>query len=254
MVARLAVWFATEPVTAGDVLGALAVLFAVSAVGAAVRYRARARARELDQVKLVERERLARDLHDTVAHHVSAMAIRAQAGLVTAETRPDAATDALRVIESEATRALAEMRALVRVLRTGEPAQLTPGPSVADLAQLAGPSRGGPAVDVELAGDLGGLSPSVGAAIYRLAQEAVTNARRHARHATRVEVRVSADDRSVRLRVTDDGDAAARADGETGFGLVGMAERAGLLGGTCEAGPGPERGWTVTAVLPRVAA
>lgn len=260
---RLALWFATEPVPPGDLLGGLAVLFAVCAVGAAVRYRSRARAREIDQIKLVERERLARDLHDTVAHHVSAMAIRAQAGLVTAETRPDAATDALRVIEAEATKALTEMRALVRVLRTGgaagggasgDAAELTPGPRIADLAQLAGPSRGGPAVEVELAGDLDGLSPSVSAAVYRLAQEAVTNARRHARHATRVEVRVSADDRSVRLRVTDDGDAVAGPPGATGFGLVGMAERAGLLGGTCEAGPNPDRGWTVSAVLPRAAA
>jgi len=78
----------------------------------------------------------------------------------------------------------------------------------------------------------------------------VTNARRHARHATRIEVRVAADDRTVRLRVTDDGDS-GRAAGSSGYGLVGMAERAGLLGGTCAAGPNPDRGWTVTAVLPR---
>jgi signal transduction histidine kinase len=80
----------------------------------------------------------------------------------------------------------------------------------------------------------------------------VTNARRHARHATRVDVRVDADERSVRLRVSDDGD--SRAAGSPGYGLVGMAERAGLLGGTCAAGPNPDRGWTVTAVLPRVRA
>jgi signal transduction histidine kinase len=251
---RLVLYYATEPVTVEDVIGSLAVLFAVSAIGVAVRYRGRARARELDQVKLVERERLARDLHDTVAHHVSAMAVRAQAGLVTAEAQPSAATDALRDIETEAGRALAEMRALVRVLRTNEPDALTPGPRIADLAQLAGPSRGGPTVDVELIGDLEGLSPPVSAAVYRLAQEAVTNARRHARRATRIAVSVAADTQTVQLRVNDDGEIpSGRSPTLAGYGLTGMVERAELLGGACQAGPDPVKGWTVTAVLPRVA-
>ncbi|WP_332108222.1 ATP-binding protein [Phytohabitans suffuscus] len=88
-----------------------------------------------------------------------------------------------------------------------------------------------------------------------MAQESVTNARRHARHATRIEVRVAADDTSVHLRVSDDGESsAARPAGAPGFGLIGMMERADLLGGTCAAGPNPDRGWTVTAVLPRAGA
>jgi signal transduction histidine kinase len=232
-----------------NAVGGLAVLTAIAGVGVAVRYRASARRRLLDQVAVLERERLARDLHDTVAHHVSAMAIRAQAGLATAELDPAAATEALRVIEAEATRTLAEMRAMVRVLRGTAPADLAPGPSLLDVAGLATPGRTGPAVDVEVTGDLAGVPPAVGAAIYRLAQESVTNARRHARHATRIEVRVAADDAEVRLRVTDDGDAAHGA--APGYGLLGMAERAQLLGGTCEAGPGPGRGWTVRAALPR---
>ena len=92
----------------------------------------------------------------------------------------------------------------------------------------------------------------MGTAIYRLAQEAVTNARRHARHATRIEVRVAADDTSVRLRVSDDGDTGPmRPNAAPGYGLIGMIERVDLLGGPCEAGPNPDRGWTVTAVLPR---
>jgi signal transduction histidine kinase len=217
-----------------------------------LRYRARARQRELDQVKLLERERLARDLHDTVAHHVSAMIIRAQAGLATAPLNPSAATDALRVIEAEASKALAEMRGIVRVLRTDEPAELAPTPQVADLHTLAGRHLAGPAVEVAVDGDVEDLPAPVGTAIFRLAQESVTNARRHARNATRIAVSVVADDRSVRLQVTDDGEAApARAATAGGFGLAGMIERAGLVGGTCEAGPGPVRGWTVTAVLPR---
>ncbi|MFI6575506.1 sensor histidine kinase [Nocardiopsis sp. NPDC050513] len=233
-----------------DTVGGFAVLFSVGALGAALRFRAKARARELDQVRLRERERVARDLHDTVAHHVSAMAIRAQAGLVTAESRPGAAVDALRVIESEAARALTEMRAMVRALRRSDPADLAPHPGVGDLRRLAGRDRSGPSVQVEVDGAVDDLPPSVAAAVFRLAQESVTNARRHARNATRVEVRVTADDTSVRLRVSDDGDA-VRPTASRGYGLTGMFERAGLLGGSCEAAPDPGGGWTVTAVLPR---
>ncbi|MEV1170613.1 sensor histidine kinase [Nonomuraea sp. NPDC049784] len=236
-----------------DAVAAFVVMFSAIALGLAVRYRGRARIRELEQVKLLEREQLARDLHDTVAHHVSAMAIRAQAGLATAATQPEAATDALRVIEAEASRTLAEMRAMVRLLRRNEPAELAPGRQIADLEQLAGRARVGPSVDVEIFGDLDGLPPSVGAAIFRIAQESVTNARRHARHATRIAIQVAADDTSVRLRVSDDGDTSSVRT-MPGYGLLGMIERAGLLGGTCEAGPNPDRGWTVTAVLPRTGA
>ncbi|WP_177245198.1 sensor histidine kinase [Streptosporangium canum] len=239
-------------ITPGDVVGAFAVMFAAMALGGALRYRAGARTREFDQIKLLEREQLARDLHDTIAHHVSAMAIRAQAGLATSESRPNAATDALRVIEAEAARALDEMRAMVRILRRDQPADLAPGRRVTDLEQLASRDPSGPAVDVEISGDVDDLPPSVEAAIYRLAQESITNAQRHARHATRIEVHVTADDTSVRLRVSDDGDSGPiRPAAPPGYGLIGMIERADLLGGTCEAGPNPDRGWTVTAVLPR---
>ncbi|WP_460303680.1 sensor histidine kinase [Actinocorallia aurea] len=238
--------------SAADLVGALAVLCAAMALGGALRYRAGARAREFDQVKMLERERLARDLHDTVAHHVSAMAIRAQAGLATAPSNPEAATEALRVIEREASATLAEMRAMVRVLRHDLPADLSPSPRVTDLERLADGSRTGPAVEVRISGDLDELAPPVAAAVYRLAQESVTNARRHARNATRVSVRVAADDALVRLRVSDDGDTGLIRPGTApGYGLIGMIERAQLLGGTCTAGPDPERGWTVSAVLPR---
>jgi signal transduction histidine kinase len=233
-------------VSLGDALGGCVVLFSAMAFGAALRYRSRSRSRELDQVKLLERERLARDLHDTVAHHVSAMAIRAQAGIALSATQPDAAVDALRVIDAEAARALDEMRGVVRILR----ADRSPTPGIADIERLAAPT--GPSVEVDLVGDVTHLPSPVGAAVYRLAQEAITNARRHARNATRIQVRVAADDTAVRLSVRDNGDAGHSA-ATPGYGLVGMAERAGLLGGTCEAGPDPDRGWTVTAVLPRAA-
>lgn len=235
-------------ISVGEAGSGSAVLGTACAVGAAVRYRGRARARELEQVKLLERERLARDLHDTVAHHVSAMAIRAQAGLATAASRPEAATEALGLIESEASRALAEMRTMVRALRRNESADLAPSPTVADVALLASPGRPGPEVDVRIDGSVDDLPKSVGTAIYRLTQESVTNARRHARHATLIEVSVVVGASSVRLRVSDDGDTATTA--VPGHGLIGMMERADLLGGSCEAGPNSGRGWTVTAVLP----
>ena len=252
MLARVGLWTVLGYMSLADMTAGFAVLAAAMALGAALRYRSRARLRELDQVKLLERERLARDLHDTVAHHVSAMAIRAQAGLAVSAAQPNAATEALRVIEAEASRALAEMRTMVRVLRRDHPADLAPSPRIRDLEQLASRSRAGPSVDVEVVGDLDDLPPSVGTTIYRLAQESVTNARRHARHATRIVVRVAADDASVHLRVSDDGDTSPiHPNSSPGYGLIGMIERAGLLGGVCEAGPNPDRGWTVTATLPR---
>jgi signal transduction histidine kinase len=237
-----------------DAIGGSAVFLGVLAIGAALRYRSRERSRWIEQVQLLERERLARDLHDTVAHHVSAIAIRAQAGLAVASARPEAAAEALRVIEAEASRALGEMRAMVRFLRSDEPAALAPNPQVIDLRQLAGRTAEGPVVDVDLAGDVDLLPAAVSSALYRLAQESITNARRHARHATRIEVGVRADATWVRLCVRDDGATSGRQPSTQGYGLRGMTERAQLLGGTCTAGPDPERGWTVTAVLPRMGA
>ena len=235
--------------TPTDVIGGLAVVVTTSTLGVAFRWRSGARARELDRMRLLEREQLARDLHDTVAHHVSAIAIQAQAGTAVAASDPDAAAEVLRVIEGEASRTLDEMRSMVRVLRREDAAELAPTPGVADLRLLARPEAGGPAVDVHVDGDVDALPPTVAAAVFRLAQEAVTNARRHAHGATRVEVRVRVDDAGVRLEVRDDGEPAASA--APGYGITGMVERAALLGGTCVAAPVPGGGWAVTAVLPR---
>ena len=138
----------------------------------------------------------------------------------------------------------------MHALRRVQPTGLAPSPGLADLARLAG---GSPVVEVSLSGDLDDVPSTVGTAVYRLAQESVTNARRHARGATRIEVSVTAEEGQVRFRVSDDGEA-GHVGGPPGFGLVGMSERAGLLGGVCEAGPGPGRGWTVTAALPRTGA
>lgn len=243
----------THDAPLGEWIGGFAVVLLAAALGAALRYRAHARFTELAQVKLHERELLARELHDTVAHHVSAIAIRAQAGLVLAAKQPAAADDALRLIEAEASRCLSEMRAMVRALRQDEPAELTPGARLADLQQLTTRDGAKPEVIVRLEGAPAELSPSLSAALYRMAQESITNVRRHARNAQRVEVRVHADAASVHLSVCDDGEPAPPLSTRPGgYGIVGMRERAQLLGGSCQAGPtSPSGGWTVSASLPR---
>jgi signal transduction histidine kinase len=108
----------------------------------------------------------------------------------------------------------------------------------------------GPQVQVHCTGDLAGLPQPLEVVVYRICQESVTNAIRHALNATRVSVEVTGDAGGVRLRVHDDGEA-ARPSTTGGYGLLGMAERAKLLGGACHAGPDPVGGWTVEATLPR---
>ncbi|WP_030665791.1 sensor histidine kinase [Streptomyces rimosus] len=232
-----------------DVIGGFAVLVAAAADGAAFRYRAESWRRALDQSRSQERIGLARELHDIVAHHVSAIAVQAQAGRAMAGQRPEVALEALVIIEGEASRTLAEMRAMVRVLRDGAPAECTPQPGVADLVSLARRAPV-PVVDVELPDDMDELPPQVDAAVYRLAQEALTNALRHARNASRVEIRVVEGAGRLRLRVTDDGQIDPARSVNHGFGLLGMTERVQLLGGTLRAGPAPEGGWTVDAEMP----
>jgi signal transduction histidine kinase len=223
-----------------------------AALGASIRYRASSRLRTTEQVRLLERAELARELHDTVAHHVSAIAIQAQAGRSVAASRPEAAADALEAIEEAASRTLAELRTLVGALREGEQPDRAPQRGVADIVRLADGRAEGPRVEVQLSGDLDNLRPLVGAAIYRIAQESITNAVKHARQATRIDVHVIGDGDRVRLTVRDDGaPGPSGSDSATGYGLAGMTERAALLGGSLEVGMGTGGGWTVTAVLPR---
>ena len=240
-------------ISAGDLVGGVAVLVLAGAVGAGIRYRQIAHRQELAGVRSRERADLARELHDTVAHHVSAIAVQAQAGRALAGTDVDSAAallEVVEVIEEQASRTLEEMRSMVGALRDGDHADLSPPHGVHDVERLARADGPGPLVSVQLTGSLRDLRPSLDAALYRLAQEAITNARRHAQHATHVTVRVVADDECVHLSVDDDGHH-GHTSPAPGFGLAGMAERTKLLGGTFSAGRQPDRGWNVTAVLPR---
>jgi signal transduction histidine kinase len=250
MLAAWAVALTVDPGTVGDAIGGLTVLLLPAAIGGMVRYQATARTRELDEVKHREREQLARELHDTVAHHVSAIIIQAQAGQALASTQPGTAVEVLAVIEAEASRTLTEMRSIVGALRQNDSAALMPQQGIADIPRLADSTPAKITVDVELAGDLTGIEPVVDAAAYRIAQESVTNAVRHATNATRVDIHVITSPDVVRLTVVDDGHAHG-APAVGGYGLIGMAERAKLLGGSLDAGRGPDGGWRITAELPR---
>lgn len=251
IVVWLTVSLVADPTSLADAVAAYAFFLFAAALGAAIRYHARIRLRDIDEAKTRVREQLARELHDTVAHHVSGIAIQAQAGRAVAASDPERAVEALVTIEDAATRTLLEMRTMVGVLRASQDAEFAPQAGVADLERLASGPGARPQVRVTLAGELGDLSPAVGAAIYRLAQESITNARRHARHATRVTVAVVGDREAVRLTVDDDGAPSPGDSSAGGFGLVGMEERTTLLGGAFQAGPSADRGWRVQATLPR---
>ncbi|ASN22750.1 two-component sensor histidine kinase [Streptomyces pluripotens] len=246
--------FATSALTdhtpAVDQVVGLAFLLLPALIGASVRFRVTARERRLDRSRSLERERLARELHDTVAHHVSALVIRAQAGRVLAATDSGAAVEALVGVEEEGARTLEEMRAMVAALRDGGGgAELAPLAGVADLERLVDSPNGRLRVDLELGGDLDMLPPAVDAAVYRIVQESVTNAMRHALDATAIVIRVAGEPHTIRVTVRDDGARSGR--GHDGYGLAGLRERAALLGGWLQAGPGADRGWSVEAELPR---
>ncbi len=231
-------------------LASFAFLLLPSTLGAAVRFRGRARERAVAEAKLSEREQLARELHDTVAHHVSAIAIQAQAGYTLAPTDPDASVRALETIKAEASVTLAEMRSIVALLRK-DGDEHGPRKTLDDVVKLADTALR-PPIDVTLTGELDDVPPSIQTAAFRIAQEATTNARRHARHAHAITVAVEGSAGQLTVEVADDGDASYfDAESASGYGLVGMRERATLHGGSFTAGPNQGRGWTVRAVLPK---
>jgi len=244
----------TDFTGAGNLISGLGVLLFTVALGVINRYRSTAREQMVEQVKFQERAQLARELHDTVAHHVSAIAIQAQAGLFLARSSSlPGATEALEIIDREAAQTLAEMRTMVGALRDrDQQSPLAPGRRLADIERLGVNGTDSLRIDVELSGELTNLPPALEAALYRVAQESVTNAQRHAHQATRVEVTVTGNATDVQMTVNDDGARTTTAPNTPGFGLIGMTERVALLGGTLTAGPKPDRGWGVRATLPRI--
>jgi signal transduction histidine kinase len=197
-----------------------------------------------------ERARIARELHDVVGHSVSVMTVQASA--VRRLLRPDQEREreALLVVERTGREALAEMRRMVGVLRRPEEAPaLAPQPSLEHLDRLVEQVReAGLAVELRIEGEPAQLPPGVDLTAYRLVQEGLTNALKHAQ-ASHAHVLVRYGDGEVELVITDDGRGDGHAKG-TGHGLVGMRERVSVYGGELDAGPRPEGGYALRARLP----
>ncbi|MEU9191586.1 sensor histidine kinase [Streptomyces hundungensis] len=200
-----------------------------------------------------ERARIAREVHDVVAHTVSVMVIQASAAEDVFDADPEQARQALRAIDDAGRSALGELRVLLRAEGGGEGDDgRRPPRGLEDLAELAANARAaGLTVDLDTRGAGSPPPAAVALAAYRIVQEALTNTLRHA-GASRVRVSVCRDEESVRIEVSDNGRPGARSwrGGGSGRGLAGMRERAALLGGTLDAGPGPDGGFRVRAVLP----
>lgn len=243
---------ALAPYVDADVeLYSAALVMAVLLVsGYNVRQRANIVDQRLRAAQLDERQRIARELHDSVAHHVSGISVQARAATALITTNPEAAAEAMEAVRAAASDALAEMRRMVAALRDDDVPDLRPQAGLNEIIALGQRGQTAPRVEVRLSGELDNLEPALAAGLFRLAQESVTNASRHARQASVVAVRVVGRTDRVILVVDDDGDTPISYSRD-GFGLVGMRERAVLLGGTFEAGPKPQRGWRVAASLPR---
>jgi len=212
----------------------------------------RTRAAEAEAAVVAERNRIARDLHDVVAHHVSLMVVQAEAGPVVVERDPARAVATFDSISATGKAALVEMRRLLGVLRSDGPpgAPRSPQPRVDGVGELVDRARAaGLDTRLEVGGDARPLPPSVDASAYRIVQEGLTNAVRHA-GAGRAVVRVAYQPEALCLEVLDDGGGTASTAPGSGLGLVAMRERVAVVGGTLEAGRRPEGGWAVRAVLP----
>jgi signal transduction histidine kinase len=204
-----------------------------------------------------ERARIARELHDIVAHHVSMVAVQAETARLTTPGLPDAGARQLLAIGDTARTALTDMRRLLGVLREDaeiEPAIRQPQPDLSQLNHLLDRARETSATGARLivCGAPIPLDPTVELAAYRIAQEALTNARRHAPGAA-VDVELHYTERGLRLRIRDNGPGPPPTAPAGGHGTLGMRERAAAVGGQLRAGPAAEGGFLVEATLPRSA-
>jgi signal transduction histidine kinase len=214
------------------------------------------REREAEAARAVaeEQARIARELHDIIAHTVSVMVVQAAAANDVFDSRPDRVRDALRAIEQAGRGALEELRRLLGGVR-GDPAAYEPQPGIADLDELLAQIRtAGLDVAVTVEGEPRSLPPAIDLSAYRVIQEALTNTLKHA-HATHADVRLSYGDEELDVLVRDDGvGGAASAVNGSGHGLIGMRERLTLLGGSLSAGPTDRGGYSVSARFPLGAA
>lgn len=206
--------------------------------------RAQAARRRADE----ERLRIARELHDVLAHSISVINVQAGVGLALLDSDPEQARTALSTIKAASKEALGEVRQVLDTLRAPGDAPRAPAPGLGRLGELVEQAAGA-GLTVTVDGAAPRLAPGTDLAAFRIVQEALTNVVRHSgsRHAR---VRVDCAKSALRLRVDDDGPATGADAGGSGNGLAGMRERAAGLGGTIEAGPRPDGGFRVLAVLP----
>ncbi|WP_431962058.1 sensor histidine kinase [Actinacidiphila sp. bgisy160] len=206
-----------------------------------------------------ERARIARELHDVVAHNVSVMVVQADGAAYVLDASPEQAKQALETISTTGRQALTEMRRLLGVLRAGDDGggEYVPQPGVDQLTDLIEQVRGaGLPVAFELEGESRPLASGVELTAYRIVQEALTNTRKHGGPEARATVRLTFGDSDLSLLIEDDGRGAQQElyegggeDGQ-GQGLIGMRERVGMVSGTLDAGPRPGGGFRINAVLP----
>ncbi|MEU7873646.1 sensor histidine kinase [Dactylosporangium sp. NPDC049140] len=213
----------------------------------------RARRLELDrdrQARLAvaeERARIARDMHDIVAHHLAVMVALADGAAATVPADPPRAADVMRQASATGRQALADMRRLVGLLRRDPGDERAPQPGLDDLDALVdGVRAAGVQVELSREGTPGPWGPGAGLAVYRIVQEALTNTLKHAGPHAKAEVRIRYGERRADLTVLDDG---GGRPAPAGHGLTGMRERAAVYGGQIEAGPRPGPGWRVEAHL-----
>nr|WP_269328539.1 sensor histidine kinase [Kineosporia babensis] len=242
------------------------VLFGIWAMGRMRRLRLRDEARLEERARLLESEseqqaqlaataeraRIAREMHDVVAHSLSVTISQADGGRYAAQHNPQAAITALETISATGRQALADMRALLGVLRDDSTQQLTPQPDTEAINDLVDQVRGsGLTVELEVLGEPITLPAGPGLAAYRIVQESLTNVLKHAGPGANAWVRLVWLSEALEIRVEDDGRGAAATPATPGSqGLIGMRERATLYGGQLEAGPRQGGGFGVRAYLP----
>ncbi|WP_166355745.1 sensor histidine kinase [Phytoactinopolyspora limicola] len=244
-----------------------AVNFLVIVVGQFIRARAelveQRRAQAAQAAVHAERRRIARELHDVVAHHISVMNVLVGAARTTMIDDPGKATEALSAGERTGREAMTEMRQLLAVLRADDAddaddgpdgTEPTPGSGTAGLPSLVAlTTETGVAATLEVTGEPRPLPAAVDLAVYRVAQEALTNTRKHAGR-VRARVRLNYEPDAIEIEVADDGPNPQAGTDGGGYGLTGMAERVALCGGRLMAGPRPEGGFIVAARIPLPAA
>jgi signal transduction histidine kinase len=271
----LAVSTDSVPTTTLDLTATLAIMFGGWAFGRSIGIRRaytaeleeraerleRAREADVRAVVAEERNRIARELHDVVGHHISVMTVQAAGARRTFDRDPRRSREAMAAIESTGREALTEMRRIVGVLRTGDEAdrELAPLPGVSDIDRLVEQlHEAGLDVAVRIDGTPAPLAPGVDVTVYRIVQEALTNTLKHAGPTT-AEVVLRYDQKELFVRVRDDGrglaaalakPAAVNGSGPTGHGLLGMRERVALYGGRLFTGPRSGGGYEVVAQIP----